>query len=78
MGDGFAVVSKGEVVYGSKALGKLAFGGFEGHWEVLKDVPGGGGWHLYWKAEDGGDEEVPLGTRVEVEVVPVEELGDRY
>lgn len=77
IGDGFriGVPRGGSTGNGEGSLGKLAFGGFEGHWEVLKDVPGGGGWHLYWKAEHGGNEEVPLGTPVEVEVVFIEKVG---
>jgi hypothetical protein len=76
VGDGWRVDAaksgdkkEGELV----PLGKLGFRGFEGHWEVVKDVPNGGGWHLYWKADDS--KEVELGARVEVEVVPVTKLG---
>ncbi|KAF2275765.1 uncharacterized protein EI97DRAFT_434172 [Westerdykella ornata] len=55
-------------------LGKLAYGGFNGHWEAVKDAPNSEGWHVYWIAEDAGKEPgVPVGTRVEIEIVPTKD-----
>ncbi|KAF2746202.1 hypothetical protein M011DRAFT_88526 [Sporormia fimetaria CBS 119925] len=54
-----------------KLLGKLAYSGFEGHWEAVKDAPRSEGWHLYWKPTEGAGD-VELGTKIEIDVVSVE------
>jgi hypothetical protein len=57
-------------------LGRLAYSGFEGHWEAVKDAPNSEGWHVYWRAPgDWRDDGVELGSPIEIEIVPAALLG---
>lgn len=51
-----------------KGIGFLAYDGFLGQWEAVKDAPNSEGWHVYWRALEGGGGDVPEGHRIEIEI----------